>query len=359
MDSSVFLKACRKEKTPYTPVWLMRQAGRYQAAYREIRAKYRMLELCQKPEEVTRVTLLPVQQFGVDAAILFSDITIPYLGLNIAFDIKSSIGPVIEHPITRAEDVYRLKNFSASERLPYIAESIRLLKRELKVPLIGFAGAPFTLAAYLIEGKPSRDFKQVREFIYRQPEAWHALMTLLTDVTIDYLKLQAEAGADALQLFDSWVGSLHPETYKVFLLPHMKRLFGALQSTGKPLIHFGTSTASLLSLMHEAGGDVIGVDWKTPLDRSWKELKYLPAIQGNLDPAVLFAEREVIANEAKRVLSEAAGRPGHIFNLGHGVLPGTPEANVRFLVDFVHEHSAKFSERPELEGFSNEARITE
>ncbi|MCB0329345.1 MAG: uroporphyrinogen decarboxylase, partial [Bdellovibrionales bacterium] len=285
--------------------------------------------------------LLPVEQFGVDSAILFSDITIPFIGMNIGFDIVPGVGPVIEHPVRNMSDVEKFEKFVSEERLPFITQAIQNLKRELKIPLIGFAGAPFTLAAYLIEGKPSRDFKKVREFFFVQPEAWDALMNALVDVTIDYLNMQAKAGADALQIFDSWVGALHPRTYEQYLLPYMKRLFQAVSQNSVPLIHFGTGTASLLPLMLEAGGDVIGVDWRTPLGKSWEELKYQPAIQGNLDPAVLFADRKLIALEADRVLEEAAGRPGHIFNLGHGVLPGTPEDNVKFLVDYVHEKSAR------------------
>ncbi|MCI5065180.1 uroporphyrinogen decarboxylase [bacterium] len=335
-----FLQACRKEKSSHTPVWLMRQAGRYQAKYREIRAKYSMLELCQHPEEVTRVTLLPIEQFGMDAAILFSDITIPYLGMNIDFDIVPGVGPVIESPLKDEADVGRLEKFCSKEQLSFVGEAIQLLTRELKVPLIGFAGAPFTMAAYLIEGKPSKDFKNVRKFLFQQPDAWHTLMSYLTDITIDYLKMQVDAGVDALQVFDSWVGALHPRTYEEYLLPHMSRLFTALGSTGVPLIHFGTGTASLLSLMRRAGGDVIGIDWRTPLRESWDALGRECAVQGNFDPAVLFADTTRIQQEADRVLKEIGGEPGHIFNLGHGVLPGTPEDHVRFLVEYVQETTA-------------------
>jgi len=339
--NDTFLQACRRQPTEYTPVWLMRQAGRYQASYRKIRAKYSMLELCQEPEEVTRVTLLPVEQFGVDSAILFSDITIPFLGMSVDFDIVPGVGPVIEEPIRNPEDVNRLTEFSVDERLPFITQAITLLKKELKIPLIGFAGAPFTLAAYLIEGKPSKDFKHVRQFMYQFPEAWHQLMDHLVKVTVDYLGLQARAGADALQLFDSWVGALHPVAYEQYLLPQMKTLFEEVGKNGVPLIHFGTGTASLLPLMQRAGGDVIGIDWRTPLAESWERLEYRCAVQGNLDPAILFCDQARIRKEVDRILAEVANRPGHIFNLGHGVLPGTPEKNVEFLVDYVHEKSAR------------------
>jgi len=339
--NDTFLRACRREPTSYTPVWLMRQAGRYQVSYREIRAKYTMLELCQHPEEVARVTLLPVEQFHVDSAILFSDITIPFLGMKVAFDIVPGVGPVIEEPIRCPADVSRLTEFPVADELPFITEAISILKKELHIPLIGFAGAPFTLAAYLIEGKPSKDFKHVRQFMFQYPEAWRELMDLLVKVTVDYLGLQARAGADALQLFDSWVGALHPVAYERYLFSHMKVLFDEVAKNSVPMIHFGTGTASLLPLMHRAGGDVIGIDWRTPLAESWERLGFECAVQGNLDPAILFCDRARITEEVDRILAEAGGRPGHIFNLGHGVLPGTPEENVKFLVDYVHEKSAR------------------
>jgi uroporphyrinogen decarboxylase len=319
----------------------MRQAGRYQAEYREIRARYSMLELCQHPEEIVKVTLLPIEQFGMDAAILFSDIMIPLLGMKAAFDIVPGVGPVIENPISDHKDIEALQRFSSEESLPFIGESVRALAECLEVPLIGFAGAPFTLAAYLIEGKPSRDFKKVRQFMFSQPELWDELISRLVDATIDYLTFQAQSGASALQIFDSWVGALHPSYYERYLLPHMQRLFQALEPLSLPLIHFGTGTASLLPLMRKAGGDVLGVDWRTPLRDGWRSIGYDCAVQGNLDPALLFGTQDLIATEATRVLEEAEGRPGHIFNLGHGVLPGTPEENVKFLVDFVHEKSSR------------------
>lgn len=318
----------------------MRQAGRYQARYREIRSRYSMIELCRTPEAVTEVTLLPIEQFDLDAAIIFSDITIPFLGMGVGFDIVSGVGPVIEAPIRSEEDLARLQDFDAESSTSFVGEAIRMLRRELKVPLIGFAGAPFTLAAYLVEGKPSRDFKLVRQMIYSEPELWNRLMEHLSEATISYLAMQARAGAQALQVFDSWVGGLHPVTYQQAVFPHMKRIFDELASFQVPLIHFGTGTASLLPLMKETGGDVIGIDWKTPLGEAWSTLGDGVAVQGNLDPAVLFAPFETVQREVDRILDEAGGRPGHIFNLGHGVLPGTPEETVKRLVQYVRERSS-------------------
>ncbi len=341
IENSPFLKACRLEQASHTPIWLMRQAGRYMPSYKAIRSKFTMLELCQRPEEVTEVTLLPINKFGFDAAILFSDITIPFLGMGVDFDIVPGVGPVIENPITSLADVRKLIEFDVEDKLSFIARSVELLKGELKVPLIGFAGAPFTLAAYMIEGKPSRDFKKVREFMYTEPEAWEELMSHLTKVTFDYLAMQHRAGADVLQLFDSWVGGLHPETYKTTLFPHMSELFTRLKKLGALTVHFGTGTASLLPLMREAGGDVIGIDWKTPLGEAWKSFDYKVAVQGNLDPTVLLAPFDVVKKEVDRILAEAAGRPGHIFNLGHGILPPTPEDTVSKLVDYVKEQTQR------------------
>ncbi len=330
--NSLFLRACRGERTERPPIWLMRQAGRYMPSYRAIRAKYTMLELCQNPEAVCEVTHLPIDEFGFDTAILFSDITIPFLGLNIDFDIKPGVGPVIDNPIRNLADIEKLQTFKTEERLDFIPKAVKLLAESLDVPLIGFAGAPFTLAAYMIEGKPSRDFKKVREFMYTQPESWDKLMTLLVDVTIDYLTAQARAGASVLKVFDSWVGGLHPSIYEHYLFSHMKRLFTELSALNVPLIHFGTGTAMLLPIMKEAGGNVIGVDWKTPMSYASSVLGEDVAIQGNLDPSVLLAPFDIVATEVDRILTEVGDRPGYIFNLGHGILPETPEKNVKRLV---------------------------
>ncbi len=341
----LYLKACRLEATEYAPVWFMRQAGRYQAAYRRIREKYGMLEMCQIPEVVTQVTLLPIQQFDFDAAILFSDITIPFLAMDVDFDIEPAIGPVVDRPIRSRADIDKLRLINTQEQLSFIPEAIRQLTAELKVPLIGFAGAPFTLSAYLIEGKPSRDFKTVRKMMYSEPAAWHALMSKLTDITIDYLSAQARAGASALQIFDSWVGGLHPAQYEEFLLPHMQRLFSSLAELKVPLIHFGTGTALLLPLMRQAGGQVIGVDWKTPLDWAWETLGYEVAVQGNLDPAVLLSNFDVVKKEVSFLLDSVGPRAGHIFNLGHGIWPETDENLVAQTVEFIREYSRKQRER--------------
>lgn len=338
-EESPFLLACQGKPTSHTPIWLMRQAGRYMPSYRAIRAKYSMLELCQTPDAVTEVTHLPINQFGFDAAILFSDITMPFIGYDVPFDIKPGVGPVIETPIKDEKDIDRLTPFSTEGSLSFIPKAVSQLASSLTVPLIGFAGAPYTLAAYLIEGKPSRDFKLVRKFIYTQPKAWDKLMNLLVDTTIDYLTVQAQAGASALQVFDSWVGGLPPLVYKVHLLPYMKRLFDAIAPLGKPVIHFGTSTALLLPLMKEAGGDVIGVDWKTPLHFAEASLGAETPLQGNLDPTVLLAPFETVKKEVDVILDAMRHRDGHIFNLGHGILPETPEENVTQLVHYVKEHS--------------------
>ena len=330
-----FLRACRREQVDRTPLWLMRQAGRYMPEYRELRKKHKMLDLCRTPELAAQVTLMPFERFDFDAAILFSDITIPFYGLGVEFDLVPGVGPVVESPIATAADVEKLRLFDAQAELPFVAECIKILRNELTVPLIGFAGAPFTMSAYLIEGKPSRDFKNVRKFMYCQPEAWHSLMTKIVDVTISYLTMQADAGAQALQVFDSWVGGLAPKSYREYLLPHMSRLFSALKPLNVPLIHFGTGTASLLADMKEAGGDVIGIDWKTPLVPAWDSLGDV-AVQGNLDPALLLAPWERVEPQVRAILDSVRGRRGHIFNLGHGILPETPIENVKRLVELVH-----------------------
>lgn len=340
LEDSPFLLACHRKPVPHTPIWLMRQAGRYMPAYRAIREKYHsMLELCKNADLVTQVTHLPIQQFGFDAAILFSDITMPFIGLDLPFDIKPGVGPVMKTPLRSLADVEKLRPFDIEEKLPFIPQAVKNLSESLPVPLIGFAGAPYTLAAYMIEGKPSRDFKMVRKFIYTEPEAWNKLMEVLVDVTVQYLHAQAEAGASALQIFDSWVGGLPLEVYREHLLPHMQRLFQALTPLNIPLIHFGTGTALLLPLMKQAGGDVIGIDWKTPMAFAKEILGDDVALQGNLDPTVLLAPFQQIQKETDLILSEMRDRPGHIFNLGHGILPETPEENVARLVAYVREQT--------------------
>ncbi len=333
--NDVFLRAARGEATPYTPVWFMRQAGRYQPEYRKIRERYTLPEIVRHPEVTAEVTRLPVRQFGFDAAILFADITTPLYGMGFDLDIVEGRGPVIHNPIDTAEDVRRIHLFSAEAHTPFVLEAVRILKRELEVPLIGFAGAPFTLASYLIEGGPSKNFVKVKGFMYAEEEAWNLLMRTLTNAMVEYLSAQAAAGADALQVFDSWVGRLTRHDYERYVAPHMRRLFEALKPLGVPVVHFGTQTMHLLSPMAEAGGDVIGVDTTTPLDWARDRLGTRP-VQGNLDPTLLFAPEPVLARGVEAVLSANAGRPGHIFNLGHGILPGTPPDAVRRAVELVH-----------------------
>jgi uroporphyrinogen decarboxylase len=335
--SQRFLRACRREPTDRTPVWFMRQAGRYQPEYRALRQRHSLLEICRTPEVATEVTLLPVQHLGVDAAILFADITLPLEGLGAHFDLVEGIGPVIEHPIRTDADIRGLRPLEPERDVPYVLETVRLVCREAPVPLIGFAGAPFTLASYLIEGRGSRDLLRTKRMLLGAPDLWHRLMRHLTDATLSYLGAQVRAGCQAIQVFDSWVGALSPAAYRTGVLPHMQRLFEGLRPLGVPAVHFGTGTAGLLPVMAEAGGDVIGVDWRITVRDAWAQIG-ARAIQGNLDPAILLAPFEVVESAGRRILEEAGGHPGHIFNLGHGVLPETPPDHLRRLVDLVHEH---------------------
>ncbi|GIV18883.1 MAG: uroporphyrinogen decarboxylase [Armatimonadota bacterium] len=330
-----FLRACRREPVDVTPIWLMRQAGRYLPEYRQLREKHSMLELCTTPELAAEVTLMPLRRFELDAAILFSDLTIPFLAMDVPFTLKENVGPVIMHPLRTEKDVDALRVIDPRNDLPFVAESIRLLRQQLKVPLIGFAGAPFTLAAYLIEGGPSRDYSRVRALIYSQPQMWDRLLFVLAENVVRFLRAQIEAGAQAVQLFDSWVGVVSPAVYRRHLLPVMQHMVNALKPLGAPIIYFGTGTASLLEAMRETDADVVGVDWRVPLDEAWQRLGDC-AVQGNLDPAVMLASRDTVKQEAQDVLRRAGGRRGHIFNLGHGVLPETPIENVQALIDAVH-----------------------
>jgi len=336
-----FLRACRGLPVDRTPVWFMRQAGRYMPEYRAIRARHSLLEICAQPELAAEVTLQPVRALGVDAAILFADILLPLIPMGLRLEFAAGEGPVIHNPIRSAADVAALRPVDVNESLATVFETVRLVRRELDghTPLIGFAGAPFTLASYLIEGGSSRTFLRTKQLMYREPDTWHALLSKLAEVVSDYLAAQVRAGAQAVQLFDSWAGALSPEDYEAYVLPHSRQVLGALSLTGVPLIHFGTDTASLLPLMARAGGDVIGLDWRVPLDWGWAQIGPRRAVQGNLDPAALFAPRPELDRRVRRVLEQAGGRPGHIFNLGHGILPETPVDNVRAVVDAVHEYS--------------------
>ena len=341
MDDT-FLRACRREPVGHTPVWFMRQAGRYMAEYQALRVKHTLLELCRTPELAVEVTLQPVRALGVDAAILFSDLLLPLEPLGVPFEFQAGEGPVILKPVRQKADVDALRRFDPREELGYVHEAIRLLRRELAVPLIGFAGAPFTLASYAIEGGHSNTFALTKRLMYGEPETWHRLAALLADVVAAHLRAQIEAGAQAVQLFDSWVGALAEEDYREFVAPHVAAIFSALQGTGVPVIHFGTGTGHLLAAQREAGGDVIGVDWRTPLDEAWGRLPG-SAVQGNLDPTALFAPRERLLARVDDVLRRAGGRPGHVFNLGHGILPGTPVENVKAVVEHVHARTARTS----------------
>jgi uroporphyrinogen decarboxylase len=333
-----FLRACRRQPVDATPVWFMRQAGRYMPEYRALREKYSLLTLCRTPELAVEVTLQPVRALGVDAAILFSDLLLPLAPLGIPFDFQAGEGPVIGRPLRSRGDIEALHGFDPRQELEMVLDAIRLLRGELrdKVPLIGFAGAPFTLASYAIEGGHSNNFGLTKALMYSDPEAWHRLAALLADVVGDYLRAQVEAGVDALQVFDSWIGALDAQDYREFVLPHVRALFDKVRDAGVPLIHFGTGTGHLLSLQRDAGGDVIGIDWRTPLDEGWRAVGEGTAVQGNLDPTLLLGPRERLLRRVDEVLRRAAGRPGHIFNLGHGILPATPVDNVRAVVEHVH-----------------------
>jgi uroporphyrinogen decarboxylase len=335
-----FLRACRREPVDATPVWMMRQAGRYMPEYRALRAVHSMLELCKTPELAMKVTMQPLVH-GVDAAILFADILLPLEPMGAPFEFAKGEGPVIHRPVSCAAHVDELRVIEPAEGLGYVLETIKLLKRELKVPLIGFAGAPFTLASYLVEGGKSPNFAKTKKLMFGEPGVWRRLMEKLAEVTRRYLRAQIAAGADAVQLFDSWVGDLAPADYVEHVQPFVRHVLQDVQTAGVPVIHFGTGTASLLERMRDAGGTVIGVDFTTPLADAWARVGHDHAVQGNMDPCALLTTREVAERHAQRVLDAAAGRPGHIFNLGHGILPETPVDNVRAVVDYVHRAGAR------------------
>ncbi len=317
----------------------MRQAGRYMADYRALRHRYSLLEICRTPELAVAVTLQPVDVIDVDAAILFSDLLVPFTPMGLDFDFVKGEGPSINNPIRSAGDVDRLRSFEPREALGYVLETIRVLRSELagRVPLIGFGGAPFTLSSYAIEGGPSSGYAKTKAFMYSQPEAWHRLCRTFADMMAHYLTAQIEAGVQAVQVFDSWAGALSRADYREFALPHTTRIFSALKASGVPLIHFGVGTTAILREIAEAGGDVVGVDWRQPLDEAWDAIGHDRGIQGNLDPALLLAPEDRLFAGADDVLRRAAGRPGHIFNLGHGVLPGTPLERVQALARHVHD----------------------
>jgi uroporphyrinogen decarboxylase len=335
-----FLYACNRAPVDQIPVWYMRQAGRYQPEYRKIREKYSLMEICEIPDVCAEVTLLPVQQLGVDAAILFSDIMIPIKAMGCQVDIKGGYGPVIEHPIRQMSDLQKLRRVEPEEDLPKTLETIRILRRELKVPLIGFTGAPFTLASYLVEGGPSRNYLKTKSMMFSSPELWKALMDRLADMVITYARAQVEAGAEAVQMFDSWVGSLSPQDYRRYVFPTMKRIAEGLSDLHAPLIYFGVNTAELLPIWRELSVDVIGIDWRISIPEARNRVGSSFAIQGNLDPAILLAPWEVIEERAKEILDQGMEKPGFIFNLGHGVFPEVRVETLQRLTEFVHTYSS-------------------
>jgi uroporphyrinogen decarboxylase len=335
-----FLRACRMEEIDRTPVWFMRQAGRYLPEYRELRRGRDILEMCRTPELVVEATLQPLRRMEVDAAILFSDIMVPISEMGVDVRIEPGTGPLVADPIRSSSDARRLRPLADPE-IGYVMESIRLLRKELTVPLIAFAGAPFTLASYLIHGGPSRNHELTKAFMHSDPDAWARLMATLGTSVGQYLAAQIRAGGQAVQVFDSWVGALDPDDYTRFVLPFMRELFDGLAGLEVPRIHFGVGTGELLPLMRDAGADVVGVDWRVPLHEAWERVGFDVAVQGNLDPAVCLAHWEAVEAKALAVLRRAANRPGHIFNLGHGVLPDTPVENLQRLVELVHERTAR------------------
>jgi uroporphyrinogen decarboxylase len=337
-----FLKACRREPVDCTPVWFMRQAGRYMVEYRRLREKHSILELCKMPELAAQVTLQPIDRFALDAAIIFADILLPLEPMGLSLEFAEGEGPIIHNPVRDRAAVDRLKVIDDTE-LQYVMDAISLTRKMLagRVPLIGFAGAPFTLASYAIEGGSSRNYIHTKQMMYREPETWHRLMDKFARVITGYLRRQIKAGAQAVQLFDSWVGCLSAGDYAEYVMPHVQLIFEGLKHEGVPLIHFGTGTTAILKAMRQAGGDVIGIDWRIPIDEAWAMVGYDRAVQGNLDPVTLFGPISEIERRVTDILRRAAGRPGHIFNLGHGILPNTPVENVAATIDLVHKLSTR------------------
>jgi len=338
---SPFMRACRREQVPYTPVWLMRQAGRYMKEYREVRARHSFLEMCKKPEVASEVTVYAAHRLNVDAAIIFADILLVVEPMGLELEFAKGEGPAIHNPVRSAADVDRVREVEDVSSLDYVYEAIRVTRRELRpdLPLIGFCGAPFTLASYICEGGGSKNYINTKRLMYTDPGAWHALMSRIARALSRYLNAQVEAGAQAVQIFDSWVGALSPDDYREYVLPHTREVVRNVKP-GVPVIHFGTGTAALLELMKEAGGDVIGLDWRVRLDEAWARLGDV-AVQGNFDSIALFTNPAIVRHRARQILEQAGGRPGHIFNLGHGILPETPVENVLALVEAVHELSQR------------------
>jgi uroporphyrinogen decarboxylase len=336
---SIFVRACKSQPTERTPVWFMRQAGRYMAEYRAVRKAHSLLEICKKPALAAEVTITAAEILGVDAAIIFADLLLPLEVMGLPFHFSAGEGPVIEKPLRSADDIKALRTDRAAE-LGYVSEAVALVARHFKdrIPVIGFCGAPFTLASYMIEGGSSRSYVHTKKMMYNASADWDALMAKLVSVTTAYAAEQVRAGADVIQIFDSWVGCLSVEDYRRYVLPHVTRMVKQLQETGVPIIYFGTDSATLLPSMRETGADVIGLDWRIPLDEGWSRINHQAAVQGNLDPVLLFADWSEVKSRAADILRRAGGRPGHIFNLGHGILPETPVENVKLLARFVQEY---------------------
>ncbi|TDJ48792.1 MAG: uroporphyrinogen decarboxylase [Nitrospina sp.] len=335
-----FLKACRGEPVDRTPVWFMRQAGRYMKAYRDLKEKYTFLELCKNPELATEVTLQPLDVLGVDAAIIFADILLPLEPMGTGLEFIAGDGPSIPRPVRTHQEMAALKPVDVDGQLGFVGDAIRMVRSEIsgKIPLVGFAAAPFTLCSYMVEGGKSRDFTLTKVMMYEEPETWQGLMDKVVRVLADYMKMQVAAGAQALQVFDSWVGCLGPADYEKYILPYTRRLFKELETTGVPVINFSTGTSTMLPLVRQAGGDVMSFDWRIELDDAWRQIGHQTPVQGNLDPNLLFASLPVIRERVHDVMRRAAGRPGHIFNLGHGILQHTPVDHVKAVVDMVHEY---------------------
>jgi uroporphyrinogen decarboxylase len=352
---SNFVRACKGLPVAATPVWFMRQAGRYMPEYREVRRRHSLVEICKTPKLAAEVTITAAEALGVDAAIIFADLLLPLEVMGVPFRFAAGEGPVIEMPVRSASDIEMLDEESGGE-LGYVSESIRLVARHFgdKLPVIGFCGAPFTLASYMIEGGGSRQYVETKKFMYRQPEDWEKLLKKLVKVLARYACEQVQAGADVVQVFDSWVGCLSEEDYRRYVLPQTTELVHMLKSSGAPVIYFGTDTAMLLAAMKQTGADVIGVDWRIGLDQAWRSLNFEGGIQGNLDPVLLSTGRKDLRARTEDVLRRAGGRPGHIFNLGHGILPDTPVENVKAVVKFVHEYSSKYATKANVHWFGDE-----
>jgi len=338
---SRFVKACKGLPVDRTPVWFMRQAGRYMAEYRAVRKEYSLIEICKKPKVAAEVTITAAEILGVDAAIIFADLLLPLEVMGLPFHFSAGEGPVVQKPVRSQEDVSRLRTDQASD-LGYVSEAMRLVCQHFgsRLPVIGFCGAPFTLASYMIEGGGSRNYVHAKKMMYSSPQSWDQLMQKLVAVTSEYAAEQVRAGADVIQIFDSWVGCLSVEDYRRYVLPRTTELVKILQKTGAPVIYFGTDSATLLASMQETGAEGIGLDWRIPLDEGWKILGNRGAVQGNLDPVLLFAEWKELQSRAEDILRRAGGRPGHIFNLGHGILPETPVDNVKRLARLIQDHSS-------------------